>query len=153
MSRFRIAYFASAPTVRFLRAMERRRLLSTTQRRKIAEAVFEEIGPLFGCRDAEELGCAARSAQDERWRLIYRGVGEATDHRFHSTALAEQWMLASLALLRGASPLEEILAEKRRSTVEAFIRNNLPSESFDVVQFRPPAMRQPDQNHLAKAAA
>jgi hypothetical protein len=151
MSSFRIAYFASAPTVRFLRAMERLRLLPGTQRRKIAAAVFGEIGPLFGSRDIEELGRAARSAQDERWRLIYHGVGEATDHRFQSTAIAEQWMLASLELLRPrASPgWEEILAEKRRSVVETFIRDNLPSESFDVVQ----AMRQPDQSHLAKAAA
>ena len=153
MSRIRIGYFASAPTVRFLQTMERLRLVSATQRRKIAEGVFGEIGPLFGCCDVEELGRAARSAQDERWRLIYRGVGEATDHRFNSTVLAEQWMLASLALLRAASSLEEILAEKRRSTVETFIRDNLPSESFDVVLFPPPAMRQPDQSHLAKAAA
>src|SRR5262245_47156793 len=153
MSRFRIGYFVSAPTVRFLQAMELRFLLSATQRRKIAAAVFGEIGPLFGCRDVEVLGRAARSAQDERWRLIYRGVGEATDDRFHGTVLAEQWMLASLALLRAASPIEEILAEKRRSTVETFIRDNLASESFDVgVQFRPPATRQPDQSHLAKAA-
>ena len=153
MSRFRIAYFASAPTVRFLGMMERLRLLSATQRLKIAAAVFGEIGPLFGSSDIEELGRAARCAQDQRWRLIYRGVGEATDHRFHSTAIAEQWMLASLALLRVASPVEEMLAEKRRSAVETFIRENLPSESFDVVQFPPPAMRQPDQSHLAKAAA
>src|SRR5262245_11461862 len=69
------------------------------------------------------------------------------------TQMKKRVMLASLALLRAASPLEEILAEKRRSTVEAFIRDNLPSESFDVVQVRLPAMRQPDQNHLAKAAA
>jgi hypothetical protein len=106
----------------------------------------------FGCRDVEELGRAARSAQDERWRLIYREVGEATDHRFYSTAIAEQWMLASLALLRAASPLEEILAEKRRIVVETFIGENLPSESFDVIQLRPTAMRQPDQSYLAKAA-
>jgi hypothetical protein len=150
MSRFRIAYFASAPTVRFLRAMERLRLLPATQRLKIAAAVFGEIGPLFGSRDIQELGRAARCAQDERWRLIYRGVGEAT-HLLHSIAIAEQWMLASLALLRAASPVEEMLAEKRRSAVETFIRENLPN--FDVVQFPPPAMRQPDQSHLAKAAA
>jgi hypothetical protein len=153
MSRFRIAYFASAPTVRFLQAMERLRLLSATQRLTIAAAVFGEIGPLFGSRDIEELGHAARCAQDERWRLIYRGVGAATDHRFQSTEIAEQWMLASLAVLRAASPVEEMLAEKRRSAVETFIKENLPSESFDVVQLRPPAVRQPDQSHLAKAAA
>jgi hypothetical protein len=153
MSSFRIAYFASAPTVRFLQAMERLRLLSATQRLQIAATVFGEIRPLFGSRDIEELGRAARCAQDQRWRLIYRGLGEATDHRFHSTAIAEQWMLASLALLRAASPLEEMLAEKRRSVVEAFIKENLPSESFDVVQFPPPAMRQPDLRRLAKAAA
>ena len=150
----RIGYFASAPTVRFLRAMERLHLLSATQRRKIAAAVYGEIGSLFGSCDSEELGRAARCAQDERWRLIYHGVGEATDHRFHSTAIAEQWMLASLELLRPrASPgWEEILAEKRRSVVETFIRDNLPSDCFDVVQLRAPAMRQPDQSHLAKAA-
>ena len=153
MSRFRIAYFASAPTVRFLQVMERLRPLSATQRLKIAAAVLGEIGPLLGSRDIEELGRAARCAQDERWRLIYRGVGEAADHRFHSTAIAEQWMLASLALLRPASPVEEMLAEKRRSAVETFIKENLPSESFDAVQFPPPAMRQPDRSHLAKAAA
>jgi hypothetical protein len=152
ISRFRIGYFASAPTVRFLQAMEGLCLLSATQRRKIAAAVFGEIGPLVGSRDIEELGRAARCAQDQRWRLIYRGVGEATDHRFHSTAIAEQWMLASLVLLRDASPLEEILAEKRCSVVETFIRDNLPSDCFDVVQLRAPAMRQPDQSHLAKAA-
>src|SRR5262249_22826912 len=152
MSRFRIAYFASAPTVRFLRAMERLRLLSATQRLKIAAAVFGEIGPLFGSRDIEELGRAARCAQDELWRLIYRGVGEATDLA-QSIAIAEQWMLASLALLRTASPMEEMLAEKRCGAVETFIRETLPSENFDVVQSPPPAMRQPDQSHLAKAAA
>src|SRR5262245_50058497 len=144
MSKFRIGYFASDPTVRFLQAMERLRLLSTTQRLRIAAAVFGEIRPLFGSHDIDELGRAARSAQDERWRLIYRGVGEAADHRFHSTAIAEQWMLASLALLRAASPVEEMLAEKRCSAVETFIKENLPSESFDVVQYPPPAMRQPD---------
>ena len=153
MSRFRTAYFASAPTVRFLQTMERLRLLPATQTLKIAAAVFGEIGPLFGSRDIEVLGRAARCAQDERWRLIYRGVGEATDHRFHITAIAEQWMLASIALLRAASPVEEMLAEKRRSAVEAFIKENLPSESFDVVQFPPPAMRRPDQSQLAQAAA
>src|SRR5262249_40922188 len=114
--------------------------------------VCGEIGPLFGSRDIEELGRAARCAQDERWRLIYRGVGEATD-LVQSIAIAEQWMLASLALLRTASPMEEMLAEKRCSAVETFIRENLPSENFDVVEFPPPAMRQPDQSHLAKAAA
>jgi hypothetical protein len=152
MSRFRIAYFASAPTVRFLREMERLRLLSATRWLKIAAAVFEDIGPLFGSRDIDELGRAARCAQDERWRLIYRGLGETID-LLDSIAIAEQWILASLAVLRAASPVEEILAEKRRNAVETFIRQNLPSESFDLVQFRPPAMRQPGQSHLAKAAA
>src|SRR5262245_21082840 len=152
MSRLRIAYFASAPTVRFLGMMERLCLLPATRRLKIAAAVFGEIGPLFGSRDIEELGRAARCAQDERWRLIYRGVGEEND-LFHSMAIVEQWVLASLALLHAASPVEDMLAEKRRSAVETFIRENLPSESFDVVQFPPPGKQQPDQNQLAKAAA
>jgi hypothetical protein len=145
----RCAYFASAPTVRFLLAVERLRLLPATQRRKIAAAVFAEISPLVGNRDIDELQGAARRAQDERWRLIYRN-----EPRSPSLVMAEQWMLAKLALVGSSSAVEEILAQKRCSAVETFISDNLSVESFAGIRLYPPApVRQPDQRTAAQAAA
>jgi hypothetical protein len=143
------AYFASAPTVRLLQAVQELRLLPATQRRKIAAAVFAEISPLFGSRDVNELRRAARRAQDERWRLIYQN-----EARSPSVVMAEQWILASLALVCAASPVEEFLAKKRCSAIETFIMDNLSVESFAVIRLNPPApLRHPDQGVAAKAAA
>jgi len=114
---------------------------------RIAAAVAAEIEPLVASRDIEELDRAARRAQDARWRLIYHDTRKTTDDT-HGTAMAEQWILASLELLRGASPVDELLARKRRSAVEAFLRDNLSSESF--VQLRRAVM---DETHVARAAA
>jgi hypothetical protein len=145
----RCAYFASAPTVRFLLAVEQLRLLPATQRRKIAAAVFAEISPLFGSRDIDELRRAARRAQDERWRLIYRNESRCPSHM-----MAEQWTLARLALVGGVSPVEEILAQKRCNAVETFISDNLSVESFAGIRLYPPApQRHPGQGTAAQAAA
>jgi hypothetical protein len=145
----RCAYFASAPTVRFLLAVQQLRLLPAMQRRKIAAAVFAEISALFGSREIDELRRAARRAQDERWRLIYRN-----ETRSPSLVMAEQWMLARIALAGGVSPVEEILAQKRCSAVETFISDNLSVESFAGIRVYPPApVRQPDQSAVAQAAA
>jgi hypothetical protein len=145
----RCAYFASAPTVRFLLAVRQLRRLPAMQRRKIAAAVFAEISPLFGNREVDELRRAARRAQDQRWRLIYQN-----EPRSQSLVMAEQWMLARLALVGGVSPVEEILAHKRCSAVETFISDNLSVESFAGIRLSQPApQRQPDQSAAAQAAA
>jgi hypothetical protein len=68
--------------------------------------------------------------------------------------MAEQWMLARLALVGGVSPVEEILAHKRCSAVETFISDNLSVESFAGIRLsRPAPQRQPDQSAAAQAAA
>src|SRR5262249_44483203 len=148
--RFRLAYFASAPTVRFVRAIERLGRLSANQRLRIAADVFAEIEPLVGSRNIEELAGAARSAQDARWRLIYCGTREPSDH-LDSTAIADTWTLRSVELPRAASPVEELLARKRRSAVEEFVWDNLRSESSEMVRLE--VMQQPDQTHPVRAAA
>lgn|SRR6266540_3555112 len=128
------AFFMSAPTVRFLQAMEQVRLLPAAQRREIAVEVYSEIKPLVGSRNTDQLGRRAQVAQDERWRLISSGVREFTDVRFACTAIAEQWVLARLDLLRPASPVAEALAERRCRIIEDFVRDNLSFETGEVIQ-------------------
>jgi hypothetical protein len=130
------AFFVSAPTIRFLQAMEQVRLLPAPQRRQIAADVYSEIKPLVGTRNADRLGGRARAAQDERWRLISSGVREITDVRFARTAIAEQWVLAQLELLRPASPVAEVLAERRHRAIEDFVSDNLSFETGEVIQLR-----------------
>jgi hypothetical protein len=130
----RCAFFASAPTIRFLQAMEQVRLLPAQQRRQIAADVYSEIKPLVGTRNADQLGGCAQAAQDERWRLTASGVREITDVRFARAAIAEQWMLAQLQLLRPASPVVEVLAERRCRAIEDFVSDNLSFETGEVIR-------------------
>jgi len=129
----RSAYFVSAPTLRFLRAVEQLRLLPAPQRRRIAAGVYAEIRPHIGSPNVEELCAAARAAQDERWRLIYCGRNDMTDARFAGVVVAEQWLVAQAELVRAARPVAEVLAEKRRDAIEGFIRDNLPAEGSEVI--------------------
>jgi hypothetical protein len=129
----RSAYFVSAPTMRFLRALEQLRLLAAPQRRRIAAAVHAEIAPFVANPDADALSRAARAAQDERWRLISNGAGDMADVRFASIVVAEQWVLARLEIGRSAAVIEA-LAEKRRNAIEDFIRANLPGGTGEIVQ-------------------
>ncbi len=143
----------SAPTVRFLRAIQQLRLLPATHRRKVAATVYAEIRPLFGSRDVE-LRRAARRAQDERWQLIYRDIREMTDARFASVVLTEQWVLASLELVLAASPVAEVLAEKRCGAVETFIGDNLSFENCEVIQLHAHvSSRRIDRGNASKNAA
>ena len=106
----RCAFFVSAPTVRLLRTVEGLASLPHMQRRKIAANVLAQIKPLLANCDPRELGEVAGRAQDERWRLISRGVREMTDLRFASIFLTEQWVRARIELARAASPIPEVLA-------------------------------------------
>jgi hypothetical protein len=153
MSTFRLAYFATAPTVRFLRTLERLRLLPKSRRRNITAAVFAQIRPHFESRDIEELGRAARRAQDERWRLIYYDARASTDDRFHTSVIAEQWMLARLELVRAASPIDELMARKRCNAIATFIIDNLASESPEVLELHWPVIGQPGESRVAAVAA
>jgi hypothetical protein len=130
----RSAVFASAPTVRFLRAVEQLRLLPAPQRRRIAAAVQAEIAPLVAGPNADVLRLAARAAQDERWRLISAGTRDMTDDRFAGVVVTEQWLLAQAEIVGSAAAAVAALAEQRRNAIEAFLRENLPGESWDAIQ-------------------
>jgi heme oxygenase len=148
----RSAFFASAPTERFLRAMERLRQLPALQRRKIAAAVHAEIAPLVANPDVDALRRAARAAQDERWRLISAGTRDMTDARFASVVVAEQWLLARLEIVGSAAAVSEALAQNRRNAIEDFIRANLPAG--EVVQLYPHAApARPERSGSSKPAA
>jgi hypothetical protein len=127
------AYFASAPTVRFLRAVDQLRLLPAAHRQQLASAVFARIKPFIGSHDLDEIRGAARVVQDERWRLIAAGGCKPSDAGFADIIIAEQWLLAQVELIRAAAPIAEVLAEKRRDTIEEFIRDNLYADSGEVI--------------------
>jgi hypothetical protein len=131
--------------MRFLRAMERLRVLPALQRRKIAAAVHAEIAPHAANPDVDALRRAARTAQDERWRLISAGTRDMTDDRFASVVVTEQWLLARLEIVGSAAAVTETLAEKRRNAIEEFIFGNLPGATGEIVQLyrhAPPARRE-----------
>jgi hypothetical protein len=121
--------------------MEQLRVLPALQRRSIAAAVHAEIAPLAANLDVDALRRAARTAQDERWRLISAGTRDMTDDRFASVVVAEQWLLARLEIV-GSAAVTETLAEKRRNAIEDFIRGNLPLEVVQLYRHAPPARRE-----------
>ena len=133
----RCACFVSAPTVRFLRTIEQLAALPAADRRKIAAGVVAEIKPLLASNDLDELTTAARSRQDERWRLVSSDVRYMTDVRFATVVVTEQWIRGRLEVVRAASPVGEILAEKRCAAVERFIMDNISLDSFDVIELFP----------------
>jgi hypothetical protein len=149
------ALFVSAPTVRFLRAVEKVRLLPAAQRQTIAGAVYADIKPLIGCCDLDELCAAARVAQDERWRLVSSGTCDKADIRFATVVITEQWLRAQIELVRAAAPLAEVLAEKRRDVIEEFVRDNLYVESGEVVELHKNASstRREERGDSSKTAA
>jgi hypothetical protein len=148
----RCAYFVSAPTVRFLRTVERLDTLPFGQRRKIAARVFEQIKPLLACRDASRLGQVVAGYQDERWRFIFRGIHDVDKEGFTVVVLTEQWIGARLEVVRGVPPVNEILAEKRCTAVECFILDNVSLESFDIVELYPNDCVSHDERLQAAAA-
>jgi len=119
------AYFESAPTERFLGALNRLGTLPAGDRTQIATTVFARIEQFFGSNNAEDLRGIARAAQDERWRAIYNGNGKPTDVGFASVVLVEQWALAKRETVASASSVAAVLAERRRSAIEAFIDANM----------------------------
>jgi hypothetical protein len=133
----RCAYFVSAPTARFLRKVERLSSLPIMQRRKVAAGVLEQIKSYLASTDLDLLSAAARDYQDERWRLISSDIRDITDVRFATVLMIEQWILARLKLLRNVSPVDEVLAEKRRATIERFIMDNISPNSFEIVELSP----------------
>jgi hypothetical protein len=148
----RCAFFVSAPTVRFLRAVKQLRLLSATQKRNIALTVYSEIKPLVGSSEVDALRRAAQAAQDERWRLVFAGTRDMRDPRFASVVLAEQWILAQAELARTAPPVAEVLASKRRDVVEGFIRDHLSFNSGEIIHLHAYASLRLHHS-LSKAAA
>ena len=147
------AYFASAPTVRFLRAVDRLRLLPAAHRQQIASAVFARIKPFIGSHDLDEIRGAARAVQDERWRLIAAGGCKPTDAGFADIIIAEQWLLAQVELVRAVAPIAEVLAEKRRDTIEEFIRDNLYADSGEVIALHAHASSPHQDRDSSKTAA
>jgi hypothetical protein len=124
------------------------------QRRIIAAEVYTAVKPLVGTGDIEALRRAAAAAQAERWRLISTGVGELSDVRFATVFLAEQWLLAQLELVKAASPVAEVLAEKRCAAIESFIRAHLAFEDGEVVALHAQASLPPiDSSGAARSAA
>ena len=133
----RCAFFVSAPTVRFLNAMEQVRLLPALQRRNIAADVYSAIAPLTGSTEFDHLRRCARALQDERWRLISSGVVDIANVRFARATIVEQWLRGQLELLGSVSPVTEILAERRCRAVEQFIRENFSPGTGQVLPLRP----------------
>jgi len=129
----RCAFFVSAPTVRFLNVMEQIGLLPTPQRRNIAADVYSAIAPLTGSVDRDHLRRCARALQDERWRLISSGVADIDNVRFVRATIFEQWLRAQLELLGSASPVTEILAERRCRAIEQFVRENFSPGTGEVI--------------------
>jgi len=129
----RCALFVSAPTVRFLNAMEQVCLLPVPQRRNIAADVYSAIAPLTGSVDRDHLRRCAQACQAERWRLIAAGVSDMADIHFARILITEQWLLARLELLSPASPVMEILAERRCRAVEAFVRDNISFPTAEII--------------------
>lgn len=148
----RCSYFVSAPTVRFLRAVDRLAALSSAQRRKIAARVLENVKPLLACRDAARLGEAGARYQDERWRLISLGMHDADEDDLTVVVVTEQWIGARLELVRGVPPVVEVLAEKRCAAVERFILDNIALESFEIVDLYPQGSGLNDARQEAAAA-
>jgi hypothetical protein len=136
----RYAFFASAPTVRFLKLMERVEDLEPKKRRRVAASIYSRIKPLVSSDEPDELRTAAELAQAERWRLISQGISEIADERFAPAAIAEQWLRARLENIRAQSPVAEILAERRCRAVEQFLRNNLSFQDGEIVELRPRAL-------------
>jgi hypothetical protein len=128
------AYFASAPTVRFLRAVDHLRLLPDDERQRIATAVFAKIKSHVGSFDLDALRAAARLMQDERWRMISTGPCRMSEARFASVVIVEQWLLAHAEIIRAAAPIAEVLAERRRDAIENFVRDNLYVDTSEVVE-------------------
>jgi len=147
------ALFVSAPTVRFLRAVEKVRLLPAAHRQTIAVAVYANIKPLIGCCDLDELCAAARVAQDERWRLVSSGTCDKADIGFATVVITEQWLRAQIELVRAAAPIAEVLAEKRRDTIEEFIRDSLYADSGEVIALHAHPSSQTDRGDSSKTAA
>jgi hypothetical protein len=140
--------------VRFLRAVDKLRLLPAAERQRIAASVYADIRPHVGSTELDEIRAAARAVQDKRWRLISAGPCQMHDVRFASVVIAEQWLLAQAELVRQAAPIAEILAEKRRDTIEEFIRDNLYAESGEVVALDAyAAERRKDHDGSSKSAA
>jgi hypothetical protein len=148
------AFFVSAPTVRLLQAIQKLGPLPSAQKRKIAADVYSAIKPLVTSLDIDDLRGAAQTAQDERWRLISRGIRDMTDLGFASVALAEQWLLAQIERLHTGSPVKEALADKRCEAVENFIRDNLVFEAGEVIHLHALAsLRAGGQDGASKSAA
>jgi hypothetical protein len=86
--------------------------------------------------------------------MISRGIGEMTDPGFARVAVAEQWMLAQIELVRGGAPVKEALAEKRSEAIEQFIRDNLSFEAGEVIHLHALAsLRRHDGDRASKSAA
>lgn len=147
----RCAFFMSAPTLRFLRVLDRLRVLPLGQQRKIAASVYTQIKPLVRSADLDELSGATQIAQDERWRLVSAGTCDMTDARLAGVVLTEQWLRARAELIRGVAPVAEVLAEKRREAIEAFICDNLSFKGGEIVELHPPLQRI-DRAHARSAA-
>ncbi len=136
----RCAFFASAPTVRFLKVMEQVEKFELKKRRRIAASIYSQIKSLVSSEEPDKLRTAADLAQEERWRLISEGISEIADERFAPWAIAEQWLRARLEHIRAQSPVAEILAERRSGAVEQFLRNNLSFQDGEIVELRPRAL-------------
>jgi hypothetical protein len=151
----RCAFFVSAPTVRFLRALQELSPLPSAQRRRIAADVYTRIKPLVGGVDVDELRRAAAEAQAERWRLISRGVCHMADVGFASVVLTEQWLLAQAELAEAGAPVREALAGKRSEAIEDFVRDNLAFEAGEVVHLHALASLRlsADQDGASKSVA
>jgi len=135
----RCAFFASAPTVRFLKIMDQVEQLEPTKRRRIAASIYTQIKPFVASDEPDQLRIAAQSAQDQRWRLISQGISEISDERLAPPAIAEQWLRARLESIRAPSPVAEILAERRCGAIEQFLRNNLSFQDGEVIELQPNA--------------
>jgi hypothetical protein len=114
--------------------------LSPRKRRRIAASIYSHIKPLVASDESDELRIAAQSAQEERWRLISRGISEISDERFAASAIAEQWLRARLEQIRVQSPVSEILAERRCRAVEQFVRSNLSFQDGEIIELVPRAL-------------
>lgn len=122
----------SAPTVRFLRAIEQLRPLPEVDRRKLAASIYSEIKPHIGTDDYDGFRRAAGEAQDGRWRMASTGA-ETSDPQLTKIKIAEQWLLSQAELLRPPSPVAEVLATKRIEVIERFIRDHLSFDAGEVI--------------------
>ena len=117
-----------ASTKRFSHLLEQARSMPEQHRQQIAVDLFLQSKDLLDTQDADELKAVRHRAQDDRARLIYDGARDFTDARFAVATIIEQWAIARGELISPRFLTSGLLAQRRCTAIEKFIRDNLPEQ-------------------------